>query len=160
MSSDQDADGFREFHRDEYLTLRTEIDRHDAQRARLQYLSILASVLISWWLIRTESDRYPALLLLVLSGLPIIMLAAGWWISQAHVGRSYDIGKYLKRLEQKFGNPELGWEQFLGELRASGQTTSVTKRTKALFVAVGVVETLVLVANYLHKHPEVPGLLP
>jgi hypothetical protein len=158
-----------EFHRVEYAALRAEIDRHDKQRARLQYTTVGGSILITWSILRIGHD-FPTVMVALLSLAPLLLLLSGWQISRTHVERAREVSGYILELERLYAYRRQGWQTYLGRLRAGKaaadfhgadpEPLEVQRPTPAppaasgpailLFAGMALIEAAVLAANVLH----------
>lgn len=175
MGSESKPESHWSFHREEYLALRAEIDRHETQRSRLQYATVFGSILITWGIIRVDTGSFAEPILVLLSLAPLVLLFSGWLISRGHLDRSGEAGAYLRELERLYGYRGRGWEAFAKGLRQGRPSVGfhtapietppapakprrglpATAATNVLFLGIGLLEVGVLFLNLTHPHPTV-----
>jgi|ERR1700693_2273123 len=147
----------RDFHLEEWKGLRAEILANSAEARSTERYAVLGSVAVWVWVVGVKQPTYwPALFL------PPLLIALGFWRTEALDRTTLVIGKYLARIEDYLGSPVPGgWEHYLrGPVLGEGHTACtkdhtgsrqhLVGRTSKAFWISALLASLLIVAAYLH----------
>lgn len=145
------SDPKQAFHLEEYKQLRTEVASLLGRIELLFRYALVVTATVSAWLIvnsvgvKVGTDVWvkPPTALLTMGWLisPAFIFCAGVMADNANT-RIKQIGRYLATLENRYGEPELGWEKFL-----AAQESIITTNTKRVWWALFVLAVLATVVG-------------
>jgi hypothetical protein len=119
-------DNERNFHMEEFKQLKTEVYSFGNSAISLVQYTLLGTVVIFSWLITQGLGIESSVACLKI---PLEILTFSWYIPSGFsimaafgaiilLYRVLQLGSYLKELEYKLGNSELGWEKYLSGNKA------------------------------------------
>jgi hypothetical protein len=112
----------QEFHKTEFAALKSEIaELLKASAAHFQYAVIGSGAIFTWLMTGHKAEGgEPALPIGPFASLalwlPLILSGLIFSLSLAAYIRIFEMGQYLKTIENALGHPMLGWEKRFGEL--------------------------------------------
>lgn len=134
-----------ELHKEEYQTLRKEVETAMAELNTLESGALLAVSGIFAWLVTHEVDGDIRLGWFIPCALVLFCILRAWAINK-HLGW---LGNYLMRHEEKFIRPQLlGWEHFLSEKEESSMKPRRGFRGKVTFVFWGALLIATIAGGY------------
>lgn len=143
------SDHAEDFHIEEYRALRNEMlqlfkELNDSFRFYLTGISAI----IAWLLTLPEPVPGDMWLRIASSWIPLVLVVIHWVSTSRQAATIRNLGNYLARLEDRFGDPDLGWQRsrerldFRNKVKFSAFSGSISMGLFLATFAVGASVTL------------------
>lgn len=128
----------KDFHIEEYHSLRNEIIENVRQLGELnKFLFIAVSVAVGWLL--SQSGKLDPVTSFIGAWIPLFITMWFWTYKRNVIGAINSIGTYIKKLEEEFGQDGLGWER---SKDADLEPASVFRKSKRFYMLIQVMAVI------------------